>query len=63
MTNYEKYKTEINKMWKAGHTIAISNGEIKHCNDTECEECDFYGYGNCEIQTQKWLVKEYKERQ
>lgn len=63
MTNYEKYKNEIDKVWEAKSTLAFSNGEIKSCCVTRCSECEFSDHGNCTTQMAKWLVSEYKEPQ
>lgn len=64
MTNYEKYKDEIESVWKDCLTgIALKDDKIKSCSDISCNECAFFeGDGDCcDPNLQKWLVSEYKD--
>lgn len=62
MTNYEKNRAKVDKIWETNSGIAIVDGEVKPCVETACECCDLY-YGNCAVQISKWLVAEHKEPQ
>lgn len=61
MTNYEKYKDEIDKIWNDGKVIGV----IEDCKVTSCDkilhcnECIFNE--ECDLNSQKWLVSEYKD--
>lgn len=66
MTNYEKYKAEIDEIFDTNDgTIAINKNtnEITNCSDFECSKCLFSArYNNtisCAITMAKWLVSEY----
>lgn len=66
MTNYEKYKAEIDEIFDTNNgTIAINKNtnEITNCSDFECSKCLFSArYNNtisCAITMAKWLVSEY----
>lgn len=68
MTNYEKYKDEIDEIFDTNDgTIAINKNtnEITNCSDFECSKCLFSAqYNNtisCAITMAKWLVAEYVE--
>lgn len=62
MTNYEKYKDEIDKIWKSGDIACFTkNGEIKPCYKIVCPECEFNGEKGCSSNPQKWLVSECKD--
>lgn len=60
MNNYEKYRTEIDAMWKEGLTLALVGGKPTVCENTKCSECDMY-LGYCVIPMCLWLVAEYEE--
>lgn len=62
MTNYEKYKDEIDKIWNDGDDFGVTkDGEVKKCDEiSSCyNECFFDG--GCSLKVQKWLVSEYKD--
>lgn len=62
MTNYEKYKDKIDKIWESGDIACFTkNGEIKHCYEITCPECEFNGEEGCSLNSKKWLVSEYKD--
>lgn len=64
MTNYEKHKTKIDKIWESGSDIAIVDDEVKPCSETKCVDCDlFKNEEKCSVQAMaKWLMAEYKEQ-
>lgn len=60
MTNYEKYKDEIDKIWKNGSDISVTkDNKVRSCDITPCSECIFDDV--CGFKTQKWLVSECKD--
>ena len=59
MTNYEKYKEEIDKLWDKCGNLAKKSSKIGDCYEITCGQCDFAG--NCSRNTERWLVSEYKE--
>lgn len=62
MTNYEKYKDKIDKIWESGDIACFTkNGEIKPCYEITCPECEFNGEEGCSLNSKKWLVSEYKD--
>lgn len=60
MTNREKFKDEPDEMLLA--FLAVVEGKPVHCEDMDCQECDFRGKcpvrENCVID---WLNAEYQE--
>ena len=60
MTNYEKYKEEIDKLWDKCGNLAKKDSKIGNCYEITCSQCDF-ATGNCSRNTERWLVSEYKE--
>ena len=60
MTNYEKYKEEIDNIWDKCGNLAKKGSKIGECYEIRCDQCDFAG-GNCSRDTERWLVSEYKE--
>ena len=64
MTNYEKYKDEIESIWKDRLTgIALKDDKIKSCSDISCNECIFYEDedDDCSLNAEKWLISECKD--
>lgn len=64
MTNYEKYKDEIEYIWKDRLTgFGLQNNEIKSCIDISCDGCAFFEGDDdcCDPNSQKWLVSECKD--
>ena len=60
MTNREKFKDEPDEMLSA--FLAVVEGKPVHCEDMDCQECDFRGkcpvIEKCVID---WLNAEYQE--
>lgn len=67
MTNYEKYKSTIDRLWKLNFLIGVNKdtGAIKNCCEVPCENCKFsqrFHHGlDCHIVKAKWLMSEYDE--
>lgn len=61
MTNYEKYKDEIDKIWNEGKIIGVTEDcKLTSCDKIlHCNECIFNE--GCDLKSQKWLVSEYKD--
>lgn len=60
MTNYEKYKEEIDKLWDKNTDLAKKGSKIVDCCEITCGQCDF-AIGNCSRNAERWLVSECKE--
>lgn len=63
MTNFEKYKDEIIKIfYEKGTPIARekNTGRIVCCDDISCVQCQFT-LGNCVVNMFEWMLKEYQE--
>lgn len=62
MTNYEKYKNEIDKITRMGRMIAVEEktGKITSCNQITCSQCKFYlcSVGNCDAVAIAWADAE-----
>lgn len=65
MTNYEKYKDEIEEMILSGKAVSIAvtkDNKIAHCRDIICENCALYHPGvYCGDARKNWLNSEYVE--
>lgn len=61
MTNYQKYKDEIDKIWNEGKVISVTEDcKVTSCDKiSSCNECIFNE--ECDLKSQKWLVSEYKD--
>lgn len=61
MTNYEKYKDKIDKIWNDGKVIGVTEDcKVTSCDEiSSCNECIFNE--ECDLKSQKWLVSEYKD--
>lgn len=64
MTNYEKYKDEIDEMFDNNKHIAINKdtNELANCSVLPCDDCLFSSYHNginCRINSIRWLSTEY----
>lgn len=60
MTNREKFKDEPDEMLSA--FLAAVEGKPVHCEDMDCQECDFRG--KCPVREKcviDWLDAEYQE--
>lgn len=66
MTNYEKYKDTIDRLWKLNFLIGINKDTdaIENCYRIHCENCKFsqrFNDEDCHIVKAKWLMSEYDE--
>ena len=67
MTNYEKYKKEIDIIFDKNSLVAVdrNTNKLSTCHDSTCEDCLFFRkYNNgthCTLSCVKWLVSEYEE--
>ena len=61
MTNYEKFKDEINEILIADGIVALKNGEPAYCIEHGCRHCEFLHHDSCRIKFLEWLFKEYVE--
>lgn len=67
MTNYEKYKTEIDIILDKNTFVAVdrNTNKLATCRNLSCEDCLFFRKHNdgtnCDVNAFKWLVAEYKE--
>lgn len=61
MTNYEKYKDKIDKIWNDGKVIGVTEDcKVTSCDKiSSCNECIFNE--ECVLNSQKWLVSECKD--
>lgn len=61
MTNYEKYKDEIDKIWNERKVISVTEDcKVTSCDKiSSCNECIFNE--GCDLNSQKWLVSECKD--
>ena len=60
MTNFENKKDECMKIL-AGN-MALVDGKLVLCEDTNCYNCDFYEMqSSCDEQAMEWLLSEYQE--
>lgn len=61
MTNYEHYKSEIEKIVRLGWRIAVSkNGKPYACNELNCNDC-ITDNGDCYQTVSKWADSKYIE--
>lgn len=66
MTNYEKYKSEIEKITRMGRDIGVekATNKITACGSLNCEECLFLQYSsNCAARAIEWADAEYIEQE
>lgn len=62
MTNYEKYKDDIEKLQSNSIAFDKSKNKIVKCMNIICEDCAFYEkFDNCRLNAMKWAAEEYKE--
>lgn len=58
MTNFEKYKEQIIKyVTEYNESIALVNGKLQMCGDTDCEDCSF-NTTDCKATMLGWLYLE-----
>lgn len=64
MTNYEHYKSEIDKIVRIGRCVAVDEKtrRITSCNQISCSKCRFDSCGcDCDIAALAWADAEYIE--
>lgn len=62
MTNYEKYKDDIERLGDNSIAFDKSNNKIVKCVDIACNDCAFYeNFDACRLNAMKWAAEEYKE--
>lgn len=62
MTNYEKYKEQIDKIVRMGRKVAleINTHRLDTCNNIKCANC-LFNIGFCDKTALKWADEEYIE--
>lgn len=64
MTNYEHYKSEIDKISRMGRMVAVEEktGKITSCNQITCLQCRFDSCScDCDTAALAWADAEYIE--
>ena len=62
MTNFEKYKDDIERLGSKRVAFNKFNNKIVKCAGFACGDCAFYGnYDDCKLGAMKWAAEEYKE--
>lgn len=62
MTNYEKYKDDIEKLGDKRVAFDKFKNKIVKCAGFACDDCAFYRYyDDCKLGAMKWAAEEYKE--
>lgn len=64
MTNYEHYKSEIDKITRMGRMVAVEEktGKITSCNQISCSQCRFDScVCDCDAAALAWADAEYIE--
>ena len=62
MTNYEKYKDDIEKLGNKRVAFDKFKNKIVKCAGFACDDCAFYRYyDDCKLGAMKWAAEEYKE--
>lgn len=63
MTNYERYKNEIDKIVRMGRMVAVEEktGRVTSCNQITCFECKFDSCSSvdCDTAALAWADEEY----
>lgn len=64
MTNYEYYKTEIDRIARMGRRVAFDkeHKRITACLDLDCDECGFFDPFNDTCRCIEWAEEEYMEQ-
>lgn len=62
MTNFEKYREEIERITRLGLDFGLNakTNEINLCQRMDCTGCKFYD-GGCSDEKLKWAYEEYQE--
>lgn len=62
MTNYEKYRSEIEKIARLGRSVAVDKGNTpRECCEIDCKDCIAFGKTNCYDVIDEWADAEYIE--
>lgn len=63
MTNYERCKTEIEKITRMGRKVAVEKdaNKIRACDSLTCDKCFFVHSNICDIKALEWADAEYIE--
>lgn len=62
MTNYEKYKDDIEKLGNKRVAFDKFKNKIVKCAGFACDDCAFYRYyDDCKLGAMKWAAEEYKD--
>lgn len=62
MTNYEKYKDDIEKLGDKRAAFDKFKNKIVKCVGLACEDCAFYANrDDCTLNAMRWAAEEYKE--
>lgn len=61
MTNFEKYREEIEKLKNKYSFTLDLDGNVVNCNDILCCNCKFQDFVTCKNSKINWLFKEYEE--
>ena len=66
MTNYEKHKSEIEKIVLEGENFGLVNNKVVACNGNYCNHCEFripMPLISCAGKRKEWLNAEHKEQE
>lgn len=61
MTNFEKYREEIEKLKNKYSFTLDLDGNVADCNNIPCCNCKFQDFATCKNSRINWLFKEYEE--
>ena len=66
MTNYEKHKSEIERIILEGENFGLVNNKVVACNGNYCSHCEFHTpmpLISCAGKRKEWLNAEHKEHE
>ena len=64
MLNKEKFKDEIVELACSGCAVALKDGKVVNCQNTDCMTCSFSSYNDgvcCSVKRKNWANSEYEE--
>jgi hypothetical protein len=63
MTNYEYYRSKIEKLTRMGRKVAVEKdaNKIRACDSLTCDKCFFVHSNICDIKALEWADAEYIE--
>lgn len=63
MTNYEYYRSKIEKLTRMGRKVAVEKdaNKIRACDNLTCDKCFFVHSNICDIKALEWADAEYIE--